>query len=150
MRAVIQRVLNSKVEVGGKTIAEIGSGLLVLLGVEETDTSTDVDWLCKKLVNMRIFSDKAGKMNLSAKEIDGSVLLVSQFTLHASTKKGNRPSFVRSANPEKANRLYKKMIVELNQALGKEIESGEFGANMNVSLINDGPVTIIIDSKNRE
>ena len=150
MRAVIQRVLNSKVEVGGKTIAEIGLGLLVLLGVEETDSSADVDWLCKKLVNMRIFSDKAGKMNLSAKEIDGSVLLVSQFTLHASTKKGNRPSFVRSANPEKANRLYKKMIVELNQALGKEIESGEFGANMNVSLINDGPVTIIIDSKNRE
>lgn len=150
MRAVVQRVLNSKVEVDGKTIGKIDKGLLVLMGVEEEDSVEDVAWLCKKLVNMRIFSDEDGKMNLSVKEIDGNILLVSQFTLHASTKKGNRPSFIRSAHPEKAKELYERMIAEIGQALGNEIESGEFGADMKVSLVNDGPVTIIMDSKNRE
>lgn len=150
MRIIVQRVLYAKVQVAGKTIAKIERGLLALLGIEEKDSPEDVDWLCKKLVNMRIFSDGEGKMNLSVKEIGGNVLLVSQFTLHASIKKGNRPSFIRSADPKKAKSLYEKMIEELSNTLRKEIENGEFGADMEVSLLNDGPVTIIMDSKNKE
>lgn len=150
MKAVIQRVTKASVSIDGSKKAEIGSGLLVLLGIGTTDTAEDVEWLSQKIVNMRIFSDAEGKMNLSVKDTNGEILLVSQFTLHASTKKGNRPSFIDAARPELAIPLYEKFIKTLSVEFDKEIQTGEFGADMKVELLNDGPVTILIDSKNKE
>lgn len=150
MRVVIQRVKNACIEIDGRLHTEIGKGLLILLGIEEADNIEDIDWLCKKTVNLRIFGDNEGKMNLSVKDVDGEILVVSQFTLHASTKKGNRPSFARAAIPEKAIPLYEKFIESISKELNKEAKSGVFGANMSVSLVNDGPVTIYIDTKNKE
>jgi len=149
MIAVIQRVKNASVNIEGKVHSEIGVGLLVLLGIGQDDTQEDIDWLTKKIVQMRIFSDSEQKMNLSVQDIGGDILLVSQFTLLASTKKGNRPSFIEAARPEIAIPLYEKSIAVFSQELGKPIQTGEFGADMQVNLLNDGPVTIIIDSKNR-
>lgn len=149
MIAVIQRVSEASVRIENAIKGSIEAGFLVLLGITHEDTSEDVEWLSKKIVGMRVFGDSEGKMNLDLKAIDGNILLISQFTLHASTKKGNRPSFIEAARPEIAIPLYEKMIVALATELGPKIETGEFGADMKVSLINDGPVTIIIDSKNR-
>lgn len=148
MIAVLQRVQNACVVIEGKEKAAIQAGLLVLLGITHEDTENDVIWLAKKIANMRIFNDAEGKMNLDVKTIAGDILLVSQFTLHASTKKGNRPSFTAAAPPPIAIPLYEKMITALGQELGKPIFTGEFGADMKITLLNDGPVTIIIDSKN--
>ena len=150
MRAVIQRVAEARVTVAGRVTGSIQNGLLVLLAVEDADTVEDIEWLSGKITRLRIFNDAAGVMNLSVQEIGGDILLVSQFTLFASTKKGNRPSYSRSARPEIAVPLYEKFIARLTQDLGKPVATGEFGAQMDVSLINDGPVTIIIDSKQRE
>jgi D-aminoacyl-tRNA deacylase len=150
MRAVIQRVAEAKVSIAGAVKGAIQSGLLVLLAVEEADTNEDIEWLSGKIVRLRVFDDEDGVMNRSVQETQGGILLVSQFTLFASTKKGNRPSYSRSARPEIAVPLYQQFIQELAQNLGKPIETGEFGADMQVSLTNDGPVTIIIDSKARE
>jgi len=150
MRAVIQRVSESRVVIGGAVKGVIQTGLLVLLAIEETDTADDIDWLSGKIVRLRIFNDDDGVMNRSVQEINGGILLVSQFTLFASTKKGNRPSYSRSARPEIAVPLYEKFISRLAQDFGKPIQTGEFGADMHVTLTNDGPVTIIIDSKARE
>lgn len=150
MRAVIQRVSRASVAVEGKVISNIHSGMLILLGIEEADEESDAQWLCGKISSMRIFQDENDKMNLSLKDIDGEALIVSQFTLHASTRKGNRPSFIRAARPEKANELYTRFIGYLETELGKKVGRGEFGAMMQVELINDGPVTILIDSKNKE
>lgn len=149
MIAVIQRVSEASVTIEGQVKGQIGLGFLVLLGITHTDTQEDVEWLAKKIVGMRIFGDAEGKMNLDLKAIEGNILLISQFTLHASTKKGNRPSFIEAARPEVAIPLYHKMIQQLTQELGQGIQTGEFGADMKVSLLNDGPVTIVIDSKNR-
>lgn len=148
MRVLIQRVSQASVKVNSKTIGEIDNGLLLLLGIEHEDNQSDVDWLCSKIVGMRIFGDKEGKLNLSLKDIGGKALVISQFTLHASTKKGNRPSFIAAARPEQAIPLYEYFKSKLSEEV--EIESGEFGADMKVELINDGPVTIWLDSKNRE
>jgi len=150
MRAVIQRVTEAKVSIGGAIRGAIGKGLLALLAVEETDGDDDVEWLSGKIVRLRIFADEMGLMNRSVQEVQGEILLISQFTLFASTKKGNRPSYSRSARPEIAIPLYEQFIVRLAALLGKPIQTGEFGADMVVSLANDGPVTIIIDSKARE
>ena len=150
MRFVIQRVSEASVKIDGTIYSEIEKGFLVLVGVEETDTKEDADWLCQKLIGMRIFSDADDKMNLSLQDIKGDVLLVSQFTLFASTKKGNRPSFIKSAKPDVAIPLYEYCIQQLSQLLNKPIKTGRFGADMKVSLVNDGPVTILMDSKNRE
>ncbi|MDR0801092.1 D-aminoacyl-tRNA deacylase [Fluviicola sp.] len=150
MRLVIQRVSQASVTVEKKIIGAIGQGLLVLLGIELADSEEDVYWLVQKLIQMRIFSDAGGKMNYSLQDIDGGLLVVSQFTLHASTKKGNRPGFVAAARPEQAIPLYESFIEKATFLLGKKVETGIFGADMQVTLINDGPVTIIIDSKNRE
>jgi D-aminoacyl-tRNA deacylase len=150
MRVVIQRVSNASVSVEGKVISSIGNGLLVFAGFENADSVEDLDWMSAKMSNLRIFSDHAGVMNLSVKETCGEVLLVSQFTLHASTKKGNRPSYVRSAPPDIAIPLYELFIRKVAEQLGKEVKTGIFGADMKVELLNDGPVTIIIDSKYRE
>ena len=150
MRVVIQRVSNASVEVDQKTTGKIEKGLLVLLGIEDADEDEDIKWLCNKIVNLRIFNDEDGVMNKSVIEVNGDILLVSQFTLHASTKKGNRPSYIRASKPEIAIPMYEKMIAELQTALGKKIESGIFGADMKVQLLNDGPVTIVIDTKNKE
>jgi D-aminoacyl-tRNA deacylase len=150
MRAVIQRAKHATVSINGTINGSIGSGLLVLLGIEHADTEEDINWMCSKLCNLRIFSDDKGLMNLSVKDIQGQILLVSQFTLFASTQKGNRPSYIRSARPEQAIPLYQSMVNKLEQGLGKPISTGVFGANMQVSLINDGPVTIIMDSKQKE
>src|SRR5437016_9726275 len=150
MRAVIQRVTEAKVSIGGAVRSAIGKGLVVLLAVEETDNSDDVEWLSGKIVRLRIFADEMGVMNRSVQEVQGDILLISQFTLFASTKKGNRPSYSRSARPEIAIPLYEQFINRLTQDLGRPIQTGEFGAHMDVSLTNDGPVTIIIDSKARE
>ena len=149
MRAVIQRVSEASVTANGKVIGAINSGFLVLLGIEENDTEDDATRLAGKIINMRIFSDEAGLMNKAIKEVAGNILLISQFTLYASTKKGNRPSFIRAAKPEKAIPLYEFMILELESKLRQKIQTGEFGADMKVSLVNDGPVTIIMDSKER-
>ncbi|TVP48776.1 MAG: D-tyrosyl-tRNA(Tyr) deacylase [Mongoliibacter sp.] len=149
MIVVIQRVLESAVKVGGKTIGEIGYGLMVLLGIEDADTQEDINWLSKKIVNLRIFPDENGVMNKSLLDAGGEVLLISQFTLHASTKKGNRPSYIKAAKPDFAIPMYEKFKDALEGELGIEVETGEFGADMKVSLINDGPVTITIDSKNK-
>ncbi|MDQ3046999.1 MAG: D-aminoacyl-tRNA deacylase [Bacteroidota bacterium] len=150
MRVVIQRVSSATVRIDGKLKSSIGSGMLVLLGIEEADVEEDIEWLSNKMINLRIFNDDSGVMNLSIKEISGEILLVSQFTLHASTKKGNRPSYINAAKPEIAIPLYEKMIIKLSNELGSEIKTGEFGADMKVELLNDGPVTILIDSKRRE
>lgn len=150
MRLVIQRVSQASVTVNNQIIGQIGTGLLVLLGIEQADSEEDVDWLIQKTIQMRIFSDEAGKMNCSLSDIQGDLLVVSQFTLHASTKKGNRPSFIAAARPEQAILLYELFIHKAQVALGKPIQAGSFGADMKVSLLNDGPVTILIDSKNKE
>jgi D-aminoacyl-tRNA deacylase len=150
MKAVIQRVSRASVTIDGKIKSEIGGGLLVLLGIEDADTAEDIEWLSAKVVNLRIFNDDAGVMNLSVKDVGGDVLLVSQFTLHASTKKGNRPSYIKASKPDVAIPLYEAMVRRLALDLGKEIYTGIFGADMKVSLLNDGPVTIIIDTKNKE
>jgi D-aminoacyl-tRNA deacylase len=149
MIAVIQRVSEASVRIDGQIAGQIQQGFVVLLGITHTDTQEDVDWLSKKIVSMRIFGDSEGKMNLDLQAIDGDILLISQFTLFASTKKGNRPSFTEAARPEVAIPLYETMIAQLSTVLGKTIQTGQFGADMKVSLINDGPVTIIIDSKNK-
>lgn len=151
MRVVIQRVLSASVAIDGTDmIGQIDRGLLILLGIEEADDSSDVDWLCGKIAGMRIFSDEEGKMNRCITDVDGGALVVSQFTLHASTKKGNRPSFIRAARPEQAIPLYEEFNEKLGKAIGRKVETGQFGAMMNVALINDGPVTITMDSKNKE
>jgi D-tyrosyl-tRNA(Tyr) deacylase len=150
MRAVIQRVSKASVTVKEKITGEIKNGLVVLLGIEDADNDEDIEWLSSKIVNLRIFDDANGVMNISVKDIDGDVLLVSQFTLHASTKKGNRPSYIRASKPDFAIPMYEKMITRLEQDLGKKIQTGIFGAMMKVELINDGPVTIIIDTKLKE
>ena len=150
MRVVIQRVKEASVGISGSVKSAIGQGMLILLGIEDTDTDEDINWLCNKIFNLRIFSDEAGAMNLSLQDIDGELLVISQFTLFASTKKGNRPSFLRSARPEFAIPLYEKFLLTLSQVAGREVKSGEFGADMKVSLLNDGPVTIVIDTKNKE
>jgi D-tyrosyl-tRNA(Tyr) deacylase len=149
MIAVIQRVTQASVQIEEIIKASISTGFLVLLGITHTDTTEDVDWLSKKIVNMRIFGDAEGKMNLALPEVNGDILLISQFTLHASTKKGNRPSFIEAAKPDIAVPLYEQMIAALQKELGKPVYTGEFGADMKVSLLNDGPVTIIVDSKNK-
>lgn len=150
MRVVVQRVKEASVSIGGKVKSSIGAGLLVLLGIEDTDTQEDIDWLCKKIVAMRIFNDEKGMMNRSIAEIGGNIIVVSQFTLMASTKKGNRPSYIRAARPETAIPLYETFCQCLSETLGEDIGTGEFGADMQVSLLNDGPVTICIDTKNKE
>lgn len=150
MRVLVQRVSRASVEVNGQQCGAIEKGLLVLLGIEEADTEMDADWICQKLANLRIMNDEKGVPNLSVLDTGGDVLLVSQFTLHAATKKGNRPSYIKAARPEKAEPLYQYCIWKLGTELGKPIQQGVFGAHMMVSLINDGPVTIWIDSKNKE
>jgi D-aminoacyl-tRNA deacylase len=150
MRAVIQRVSNASVTINGEKKSEINQGLLILLGIEDADGAEDIEWLSAKMINLRIFNDDAGVMNISVKDINGDIMLVSQFTLQASTKKGNRPSYLRASKPEIAIPLYEKMIAQIEKDLGKKIFTGEFGADMKVQLLNDGPVTIIIDTKSRE
>ncbi len=150
MRAVIQRVTEASVWVDGRITGAIAKGIIILMGIEETDTETDLEWMSAKIVNMRIFNDEHGVMNISLKDAGGDILLVSQFTLFASTRKGNRPSYSRAGKAETAIPLYNKMISQLEGELGKKIQTGIFGADMKVALINDGPVTILMDSKNRE
>ena len=150
MIAVIQRVTSSSVRIDGDIKGETGLGAVVLLGIEGTDNDEDITWLSRKIVNLRIFNDDQGVMNKSLLDEGGDILLISQFTLHASTKKGNRPSYINAARPEVAIPLYEKFIKQLETDLGKEIQTGEFGADMKVSLVNDGPVTIIIDTKNKK
>jgi D-tyrosyl-tRNA(Tyr) deacylase len=150
MRVVIQRVNKASVKVNGEITGQINKGLLVLMGVEDADSDDDINWLSNKIVNLRIFSDEIGVMNKSVKEIGGEILLVSQFTLHASTKKGNRPSYIKASKSTFAIPMYEKMIGQLKVDLGKNIATGIFGADMQVELVNDGPVTIILDSKNKE
>lgn len=150
MRAVIQRVSTATVSIGGVLRSEIGPGFLVLLGIETEDTIEDADWLCRKIAALRVFSDEEGLMNKDLSGIDGQVLVVSQFTLHASYKKGNRPSFIKAARPEQAIPLYEQFVTLLSELTGKPVATGEFGADMQVSLVNDGPVTIIMDTRNKE
>lgn len=150
MRVVIQRVAHASVTIEGEVHGHIGSGLLVLLGIEDADGPEDIAWLSGKIVNLRIFNDAEGVMNRSVKEAGGDILLVSQFTLHASTKKGNRPSYIRASKPDIAIPLYEQMIRQLSGDLGKTIQTGQFGADMKVELLNDGPVTIGMDTKNKE
>lgn len=150
MIAVVQRVSESSVKIDGKVKAEIGIGVMVLLGIEEADNHEDVEWLSRKIMNMRIFNDEDGVMNKSLLDIDGEALVISQFTLHASTKKGNRPSYIKAARPDVAIPLYEAFKKQLATDLGKDIGCGEFGADMKVSLVNDGPVTIIIDTKDKK
>jgi D-tyrosyl-tRNA(Tyr) deacylase len=150
MRVVIQRVLEASVVVDEKVVGAIKNGLLVLLGIEDADTEEDIHWLSNKIVGLRLFDDAEGVMNLSVKDIEGDILLISQFTLMASTKKGNRPSYIKASKPPIAVPLYEQMIATLSNDLGKKIQTGIFGADMKVSLINNGPVTITIDSKNKE
>jgi D-aminoacyl-tRNA deacylase len=150
MKAVIQRVSRASVTINETVYSKIGNGLLVLLGIEDADNGDDIEWLSNKIINLRIFNDDEGIMNVSVKEINGEILLVSQFTLHASTKKGNRPSYIKASKPEIAVPIYEKMIQRLSTDLGKPVQTGEFGADMKVELSNDGPVTIIIDTKNKD
>ena len=150
MRAVIQRVIEANVRINGEIKDAIGTGFMVLLGIEHDDTIDDIEWLSNKIVHMRIFSDSNGLMNLALNDVNGDILLISQFTLHSSTKNGNRPSFLQAAKPTIAIPLYEKMIVQLERDLGKKIGVGLFGADMKVALVNDGPVTILIDSKNKQ
>jgi D-tyrosyl-tRNA(Tyr) deacylase len=149
MRVVIQRVNHASVTVENKVISAIKTGLLILVGIENADTEEDIEWLSNKITQLRIFDDKDGVMNLSVKDVDGEILAISQFTLHAKTKKGNRPSYQQAAKPEVSVPLYKQFIEQLGKDLGKDIKTGEFGAYMKVALENDGPVTIMIDSKNK-
>lgn len=149
MKLVIQRVTHASVVVEGQTVGAIDQGLLVLVGIENEDNQEDINWLSNKLVNMRIFNDAQNVMNLSVKDVEGNILIISQFTLHASTQKGNRPSYIQAAKPDVAIPLYEKFIQKVEEDLGKTVQTGIFGADMKVSLLNDGPVTIIIDSKNR-
>jgi D-tyrosyl-tRNA(Tyr) deacylase len=150
MRAVIQRVTKASVTIEGKIHSKIGGGLLVFLGIEDADTAEDIEWLSSKIINLRIFNDVNGVMNVSVKDKNGEILLVSQFTLHASTKKGNRPSYIKASKPEIAVPLYEKMIRQLSADLGQPVQPGIFGADMKVELLNDGPVTIVIDTQNKE
>ena len=150
MRAVIQRVRHASVSIDNEVRASIGVGLLILLGIEESDQFADIEWLSGKLARLRIFMDTEGLMNLSLQDIAGEALVISQFTLHASTKKGNRPSYIRAARPETAIPLYENFILQLEKDIARKVMTGEFGAYMQVNLLNDGPVTIMIDSKNRE
>lgn len=150
MRAVIQRVSKASVTINGLIYSRINQGLLVLLGIADADTADDIEWLSTKIVNLRIFNDENGVMNVSIKDTGGEILLVSQFTLHASTKKGNRPSYINASKPAIAIPVYEKMIEQLSADLGKTIQTGEFGADMKVELLNDGPVTIVMDTKNKE
>jgi D-aminoacyl-tRNA deacylase len=150
MIVVIQRTSEAAVKVDGEVIGQIAKGLLILLGIEEADGQEDIDWLSKKILNLRIFEDENGVMNKSLLEIDGELLLVSQFTLHASTKKGNRPSYIKAAKPDIAIPLYEQFVETIQLGLGKAVATGSFGADMKVSLVNDGPVTIIIDSKDKK
>ena len=150
MRVVVQRVSQSNVKISGELIGEIKEGLMVLVSFVDEDNETDLGWMTKKIINLRIFNDDEGKMNRSVQDIGGDILLISQFTLHGSTKKGNRPSFIKAAKPDFANVMYERFIKVLEQTLGKEIQTGEFGGDMKVSLINDGPTTILIDSKIKE
>ncbi len=150
MRVVIQRISSASVTIDNQIHSQVGLGLLVLLGIEDADGQEDIEWLSNKIINLRIFDDENGVPNISVKENGGDILLVSQFTLHAQTKKGNRPSYIKASKPGTAIPLYEKMISQLEADLGKPISTGVFGADMKVSLLNDGPVTIIIDSKNRE
>jgi D-tyrosyl-tRNA(Tyr) deacylase len=150
MRAVIQRVTEASVTINGQIKSSIGTGLLVLAGIEDADDKSDIEWLSAKIVSLRIFNDHEGVMNLSLKDTGGDILIVSQFTLHASTKKGNRPSYIKASKPDTAIPLYNKLIAQLTMDLGKEIFTGEFGADMKVHLLNDGPVTIVIDTKMKE
>lgn len=150
MRVVIQRVQSASVTINNSIFSAIEKGLLILVGIEEADNAEDIDWLCKKIIDLRIFADDAGKMNLSVKETGGDILVISQFTLHASTKKGNRPSYIKAAKPEVAIPLYESFITALSILFQKPVKTGVFGADMQVSLVNDGPVTICIDSKNKE
>lgn len=150
MRVVIQRVSEACVVVNDKITGEIGNGLLILIGIEDSDAEEDIIWLSNKITNLRIFNDENGVMNRSVKEVDGSILLVSQFTLHASYKKGNRPSYIRASKPEVAAPIYERMIAQLEKDTSKKIETGVFGADMKVKLLNDGPATIVIDTKNKE
>jgi len=150
MRALIQRVKNASVQVGLSTLSSIQQGLLIFLGIEENDNQEDIAWLCGKIGKLRIFNDAEGIMNLSVREIKGEILVVSQFTLHASTKKGNRPSYIQAAKPETALPIYHAFTKQLEQETGKAVQTGKFGAMMDIALINDGPVTILIDSKRKE
>ena len=150
MKTVIQRVTRASVSIGGTIKSSIGKGLMVLVGIEEADDDSDVEWLCNKIVQLRIFDDNEGVMNLSVLETGGEILAVSQFTLHAKTRKGNRPSYIMAARPEKAIPIYNNFVKKLSKLMGKEIKTGEFGAMMDIDLINEGPVTIIIDTTNKE
>lgn len=149
MRVVLQRVSEASVTIGGMVNGSIGRGLLLLVGFEAADTTEDLDWMCRKVLNMRIFSDAEGLMNLGLQDVGGELLVVSQFTLHASTKKGNRPSFIYAAKPDVAIPLYEQFVALLERESGQKVQTGEFGADMQVALVNDGPITIIIDSKNK-
>ena len=150
MKAVIQRVSQSSVTINNEIVAQIQQGLLVLVGIEDADNQEDINWLTSKIANLRIFEDENEVMNLSLKDIDGEMIVVSQFTLHALTKKGNRPSYIKASKPEIAIPLYESFVKQMEIELGKKIQTGQFGADMKVSLVNDGPVTIIIDTKNKE
>ncbi len=150
MRALIQRVSYASVTIEGNVKSKIGNGLLVLLGIEDADNLSDIEWLAKKIANLRIFPDDADVMNRSLLDVDGEMIVVSQFTLHASTKKGNRPSYIKAAKPDVAIPLYEQFCAEMEKTIGKEVQTGEFGADMKVELLNDGPVTIWIDSQNKE
>jgi D-tyrosyl-tRNA(Tyr) deacylase len=149
LKAVLQRVSSASVIISEKIVAQIDNGLLVLVGIEDADTQEDIYWICQKIVNLRIFADENNVMNLSVKDIQGGIIVVSQFTLHANTKKGNRPSYIKASKPEIAIPLYENFVQQMELELGKKIQTGKFGADMKVALVNDGPVTIIIDSKNK-
>ena len=150
MKTVVQRVSQASVTIDSKIVADIQKGLLVLVGIEDADTQEDINWLCQKITNLRIFGDENDVMNLSVKDIDGEIIVVSQFTLHASTKKGNRPSYLKASKPEVAIPMYENFVKHIEKELGKKVQTGIFGADMKVLLLNDGPVTIQIDSKNKE
>lgn len=150
MKAVMQRVSQASVTIGNEKVAAIDHGLLVLIGIEDTDAQEDIDWLTAKIVQLRIFNDENGVMNHSVKDVNGDVIVVSQFTLHASTKKGNRPSYIKASKPDIAIPLYEAFVASMEKSIGKKVQTGQFGADMKVSLVNDGPVTIIIDTKNKE
>lgn len=150
MRVVLQRVSKASVTIDGEIVSEIGRGMLILVGIEDEDTQDDINWLAAKIIQLRIFDDENGVMNLSVKEVEGEILIVSQFTLHASTKKGNRPSYIRASKPDFAIPIYEKFIQKTEELMGKKAGTGRFGAMMDVALVNDGPVTIIIDSKQKD